>query len=251
MSFVLVQDLKAAIAALPAHAGDDLHMETLTEKVRAALPELLKQKSEWRSLFIDYEPPFLMRLYRSVCVGDEGTPDHRRINISLHYFFGSGDKNAPDLAGIANPYDGRPELADAESKNNYHPHPWAATFLLLEGGYHQQIGKATAPGYNDAVRPVPFKTQFQQAGNDDSRNRYTFNDPLIWHRVLPNGGNFVSSVMVTYIPQDWNQTGPKPAEKQRPLSDAERAFMFSHFEKLLQPLGRTNVLRLGKTARPS
>lgn len=251
MSHEQIKYLHAAIAALPATAGDDLHMESLTERVRAALPELLKDKQQWRSIFIDYEPPFLMRLYRSLCAGDEGADQHRRIHISLHYFFGSGDKNAADLKGIANPYDSRPELADAEGRNNYHPHPWAATFQLLEGSYHQQIGKATAPGYNETVRPVPFRTQFQQAGADDSLNSYTFNDPLIWHRVLPNGGNYVASIMVTYIPQGWNQTGPKPAEKQRPLSDAERAFMFSHFENLLRPEALRNAASLGKNARPA
>ena len=202
-------------------------MESLLDPALAALPELLKDKAAWQSLYIDYEPPFLMRLYLPVIGGE------RTVYLSLHYFFGAADR-----LPIANPYEKKPELIGAESANNYHPHPWASAFHLFQGSYQQDIGLAAERGYSadpaSPLRPQPGERKEQQAG-DPQKNRYAFKNPLIWHRVLPNDGRPVTTLMLTYIPEGWDQTGPRPPVKQRCLTEAERAFMFAHFGKILCP----------------
>jgi hypothetical protein len=217
-----IEDFKKAIAALPRELDASLRMEDLLAPALAALPELLKDQSSWRSLYIDYEPPFLMRLYLPVCAED------RTVYLSLHYFFGAPGGQSP----IANPYEGRPELVNKESANNYHPHPWASSFYLFEGSYHQHVGLAKKLGYSSELRPASHEVK-EQDGNDPEKNRYAFNNPLIWHRVLPNAGKPVSTMMITYMPDNWNQCGPKPASKQRELTEKEREFMLDHFEKIV------------------
>jgi hypothetical protein len=239
-----LEDLKKAIAALPRVAGNSLHMEDLLAPALAALPDLLKDPSAWRSLYIDYEPPFLMRLYLPICAGD------RTVYLSLHYFFSAPGSGPSDRAQITNPYAGHPELVNKESANNYHPHPWASAFHLLAGGYHQHVGLAKDLGYSNdpasPLRPATYEVKEQQA-NDPDKNRYAFNNPLIWHRVLPNAGQPVSTMMITYMPDNWNQCGPKPASQQRPLTEQERVFMFGHFQKILASQPRQKPAQTPKT----
>ncbi len=227
-----IDQLKKAIAELPASAGTELRMEKLLDPALAALPDLLKNRENWRSLYIDYEPPFLMRISLPVSSGD------RTAFLSLHYFFGLPAEHPSDKAGLENPYKDKPELQQVESVNNYHPHPWASSFQILRGSYKQQVGLAKEAGYSDdpasPLRPIPFAV-WEQDANDTAKNRYHFNDPLLWHRVLPNDGQPVASIMITYIPENWNQTGPRPAQKQRELNETEKDFMFNYFTEILSP----------------
>ncbi len=224
--------LRQAVGTLPEVCGPDLRMEQLIDPALAALPELLQDHTAWSSVYIDYEPPFLMRISLPV----EDPKSGRKIHIALHYFFGKPDGDAAQAAGIPNPYQQNPDLLQQQSANNYHPHPWATAFHLFEGSYRQRIGHATAVGYSydpqSSLRPSATTEQAQDA-SDPALARYAFNDKLIWHQVLPNNGTPVASLMITYIPQDWDQNGPKPVQKQRPLSEAEKDFMFSHFKKIL------------------
>ena len=207
-------------------------MQDLVDPVLAALPDLLRNKENWKSLYIDYEPPYLMRLALPLC----GTHEQHRINISLHYFFGKPGSGASDMNGIPNPYANCPDAVNRESVNNYHPHPWAAAFHLFEGSYNQNVGRATQVGYsadlNDPIRPSVFATWLQDS-QSSQHCRYAFNDKMIWHQVLPNEGQPVTSLMITYIPQDWDQVGPRPPQAQRPLNALEHDFMFAHFLQLL------------------
>lgn len=229
-----LEELHAAIAALPIRCGDVLRMQDLIDPVIRALPELLANRGNWSSVYIDYEPPFLMRIALPVTSPGDG----KRIHVALHYFFGMPGSGASDAGGLENPYAGRPQLLQQESANNYHPHPWAAAFHLFEGSYRQRIGRANSVGYSadpaSALRPVPHDEWAQDSKREDAA-RYAFNDKLIWHQVLPNDGAAVTSLMITYIPEDWDQIGPKPAQKQRVLNEPELTFMFDHFTSLLQP----------------
>ncbi len=245
------------IAALPRFVSQDLNMHALLDPAINALPELLKEGIEkWDGIYIDYEPPFLMRLYKSIDVVSLADGRSRKAFVSLHYFFsGRGDGDS-DRAGFLNPYKERPDLIDKENDNNYHPHPWASAFFILKGSYKQELGLATRLGYSSEpaslIRPKPYALVMQQADNEE-RCSYAFNDPYQWHRVLPDslpcGDDDIATVMITYKPEDWGQVGPKPAQKQRQLSLSEKTFMAQHFSKLLS--ARTLKLRLQNNANRS
>lgn len=245
MSQMPVDRLKDMIDKLPAVCGADLRMQDLTDAVLAALRALLYDRDSWKSVYIDYEPPYLMRIALPLC----GTTDDRRIHIALHYFFGRPGTGAADAYGLVNPYVQSPEDVNRESVNNYHPHPWAAAFHLFEGSYDQRIGRAQTIGYsNDPASPLrpPVIDIWRQDSTLADKARYAFNDKLIWHQVLPNDGAPVTSLMITYIPADWDQIGPRPPQQQRPLHAQERAFMFAHFTQLVTPRPQTQP-----TARPA
>lgn len=75
----------------------------------AHLPELLDldRANEWNSLFIDYEKPYVKRLWR----------DWGEYRLSLHQL-------APCAPGEA----------------LYHPHPWPSATAVVSGGYDMDIG---------------------------------------------------------------------------------------------------------------
>lgn len=231
------KSLTNEIAKLPSSYTKGLDMHGLIDPALNSLPELLKDGAQkWDGIYIDYEPPFLMRLYRSFEVKslEDGTP--RKLFLSLHYFFSNNGDGESDNSGFLNPYIERPHLIGKENANNYHPHPWAAAFFILKGTYKQELGLAVKFGYsadkNSTLRPEPYATKIQTADNLEQCS-YAFNNPYQWHRVLPNAYTDVATLMLTYKPCDWSQVGPKPTNKQRPLTNTEKEFMIKYFSNLL------------------
>ena len=50
-------DLLTVLEGLPVILGEkSLHMEDLIDPILQVLPQLLENESEWKSLYIDYEP---------------------------------------------------------------------------------------------------------------------------------------------------------------------------------------------------
>lgn len=75
--------------------------------VEAELPHLLADEAGWNSLYIDYHPPTVARLWRS----------WREYRISLHRIH-------PCAAGEA----------------LFHPHPWPSAMRVLAGEYEMAVG---------------------------------------------------------------------------------------------------------------
>jgi hypothetical protein len=227
MTITPLTNLKKVVGKLPA-TTEGLDMSILIQPTLKALPTLLSQNNIWHSMYINYEPPFLMRLHTPI------ESNGRRINVCQHYFFGAPEKdeNALTSYNIRNPYTNHPELVGKEEDNNYHPHPWAACFYLFNGKYEQDIGYAHELGYTPIKSQQPMVSQiWQQNSADPDMNTYAFNDRLLWHRVKPLNDEPVSTLMITYKPEDWQQIGPKPPELQRGLYENELGFMFDHFTK--------------------
>lgn len=82
-------------------------MLELIAQVEKELPDLLKDKSQWNSLFVDYEHPFVERLWRP-------WGDYR---IYLHKI-----------------HPCRPEEA------LFHPHPWPSVVKIVDGKYQMGLG---------------------------------------------------------------------------------------------------------------
>lgn len=74
------------------------------------LPGLLKDESAWKSLFVDYHPPFVERLWR----------DWGEYRLYLHRIH-------PCEHGQA----------------LFHPHPWPSAIRILNGVYEMDIGFGT------------------------------------------------------------------------------------------------------------
>ena len=80
------------------------------EEVEAALPELLaaEEGGGWRSLYIDYHPPIVERLYR---------PWGAHMRINLHRIWPCEPSGAL-----------------------FHPHPWPSAVKVLSGTYQMRTG---------------------------------------------------------------------------------------------------------------
>lgn len=76
-------------------------------EVEAELPQLLVDEAGWNSLYIDYHPPIVERLWRP----------WREYRISLHRI-----------------YPCEPEEA------LFHPHPWPSAMRVLAGEYEMAVG---------------------------------------------------------------------------------------------------------------
>ena len=177
-----------------------IDMAAVLHATEPFIPELLKEQQRWHSLYIDYEPPHLMRLWTQLGL----------VRINLHDFL------------PADVIDAAAHEEESQNINLYHPHPWAAAFRIHDGAYNQWFGYAKVPGID---RPPPRTRYVRQKAGDV----YAMNDPLEWHQVIPLPAQAVSTTMVTYRPRDWSQKIAPPATPQRKLIETEKSFMFSHF----------------------
>jgi hypothetical protein len=75
--------------------------------VERELPELLQDESAWSSVFIDYHPPTVERLWRKW--------DGYRVYLHRIYPCGPGEAL-------------------------FHPHPWPSAMHILEGEYEMAVG---------------------------------------------------------------------------------------------------------------
>lgn len=181
-------------------------MAPVLEAAENLIPDLLKDRDGWQSLMIDYQPPHLMRLYRQVGA----------VRVNLHYFMPAEDVSAAR------------RKTDSYNENLYHPHAWASAMRILQGEYEQYVGFATRRGIDAA----PPKTQHLLHKEGDA---YAMDHPWIWHQVIPQPNQAVSTLMVTFVPADWDQDVPKSTRPLRSLTPAERDFMFDHFTRLYAP----------------
>lgn len=167
---------------------------------------LLEDKERWRSLMVDYKPPHLMRLFTQV----------GKVRINLHYFFPVIDEvSKEELTAYDVGYD----------ENLYHPHGWASCMRILCGKYEQWLGFATGKGIDN----VPQKTLHLVHNIGDA---YAMNHPWLWHQVILTNQEPVLTLMVTYIPPNWDQDAPASTQPLRSLTEQETEFMFQTFKSI-------------------
>jgi hypothetical protein len=82
-------------------------MLEILQAVEAELPQLLRDEAGWNSLFVDYHPPTVERLWRR----------WGKYRISLHRIH-------PCAPGEA----------------LFHPHPWPSAMRVLSGTYEMAVG---------------------------------------------------------------------------------------------------------------
>lgn len=195
-----------------------LNMFNVMREVELLIPPLLKERVKWKSLYIDYRPPHLMRIFTDVISKELGD---KPVRISLHYFL---PVQEVELKAHENS-DKEFEASLTSGENLYHPHGWASCMRIIEGLYDQSIGFADRPGVDVMPRKMCSLTHSAQ-------DSYAMNHPWLWHQVNPRPNLPVSTLMVTYIPKQWDQEVPRPTKPQRSLTEKEIQFMFTHFENL-------------------
>jgi hypothetical protein len=92
-------------------------MFDILEAVEKELPRLLRDETLWKSLYVDYHPPVVERLYTQ-------WGDYR---INLHRI-----------------------LPCARGEALFHPHPWPSVMRILDGEYEMAVGY----GKGEAEPPV-------------------------------------------------------------------------------------------------
>lgn len=175
-------------------------LEVLKNAVKE-LPDLLRQNSIWRSLYIDYHPPLVERLYCDYTLNG----DDYRVNLHRIHSLEPTPENAKYPLTITFDEDVPQEVADrfvtilkAEAQNIhqsdplYHPHPWPSAMLIVKGEYEMKVG------YGDPNGEPP-----KMSGRMILRpgTMYEMTDPNEWHYVSPTvGTQYTHTIMVTGKP---------------------------------------------------
>lgn len=127
---------------------------------RTYLPELLLDESCWKSVFVDYHPPFVERLWTTLEL------DGQNYRIYLHRIHPCALKDSL-----------------------FHPHPWPSAMRILSGSY------TMTTGYGPGMQP-PVASEPITLGEGYS---YEMTNMDEWHAVSPNDTP-AYSLMVTGTP---------------------------------------------------
>jgi hypothetical protein len=100
----------------------------------------------------------------------------------------------------------------------FHPHPWPSAMRILAGEYEMAVGH----GKGETTPPI---AALMIAKGDF---RYEMTDPDAWHYVRPLAAPTLS-LMVTGKP--WDRSAPRSSKPLVPLTEAQRAELFSLFRK--------------------
>lgn len=175
------------------------HMLRILSNCAWDLPRLLEEpETSWQSLDVDYDPPRVERLWRTVFYRDTGESGGE-YRFYLHRIHPCEDPL-------------------------YHPHPWPSAVAVLSGSYEMSVGH----GPGEKGPPVAMTSRLSPGSS------YEMIDPDGWHSVRPLGQASLS-LMVTGAP--WSRWSPKPAGKRKlePLSSAKKVELIEIFGKLISP----------------
>ncbi|OGQ23228.1 MAG: hypothetical protein A3I05_04120 [Deltaproteobacteria bacterium RIFCSPLOWO2_02_FULL_44_10] len=105
-------------------------MLNILHEVERLLPKLLEDSSSWNTLFIDYHPPIVERVWRQ----------WNEYRICLHRIY-SCEKN----------------------EALFHQHPWPSAMKVLEGVYEMNVGygKSAAPPPVAATILLPAGSEYE------------------------------------------------------------------------------------------
>jgi hypothetical protein len=101
-------------------------MLTILSAVEKELPVLLKDESAWRSVYVDYHPPTVERLWLN----------WREFRVYLHRIHACPPREAL-----------------------FHPHPWPSAMRILSGAYEMAVG------YGKGEAPPPIAALVLAEGN--------------------------------------------------------------------------------------
>jgi hypothetical protein len=173
-------------------------LEALIESAQA-LPTLLETPGIWKSLYIDYHPPFVERAY---C-------DFKNWRINLHRIH-----PVPDAGS---------EGGSESQVALYHPHPWPSAMLIVGGAYEMRTGYGSPTG-----EPPPMGGRILLTEGA----MYEMVDPREWHYVKPSIGLRTHTIMVTGKPYPDRDQSKKPTKELRSLTDEELGELLDYFRAM-------------------
>lgn len=152
----MAKTFKSVEAVLPGLLEEKKMLEILDIVEKDVLPELLgltpsdlyENAALWQSMYIDYEKPFVERLWYQL----------GQVRINLHKIY-------PCEKGEA----------------FFHPHPWPSAMHIFSGVYETVLGYGT---WQDLEPATVFKGML--TGGEFSK--YEMTHPCAWHYVRPIGG---------------------------------------------------------------
>jgi hypothetical protein len=121
-------------------------MLEVLHKVEEMMPSLLSQEEAWHTLYIDYHPPIVERLFQDIFVNEQ------KYRVFLHRIHPC-----------------------APGEDLFHPHPWESAMRILRGRYEMEIGF----GAGQTTPPVLGKVILSTG------DEYELTHPDAWHRVRP------------------------------------------------------------------
>jgi hypothetical protein len=181
-------------------------MLNVLAQVEKDLPKLLMADG-WKSLYIDYHPPVVERMYRQ-WERDES------IRISLHWIHAC-DRTA----------------------SLYHRHPWPSACKLLTGAYWMRVGSSWMRDDEEGPGAVVSEILLHAPSS------YEITEREGWHSVSPisDTGGVDSSEMMTYRRSSggslslmvsgppWGIGETKPTRKLHPLSESQQQNLLDRF----------------------
>jgi len=148
-----------------------------------------KKREAWESLYIDYEKPFVSRLWTNIEIA--GQP----YRVYLHRIHACTAKEAL-----------------------YHPHPWPSAMVICDGGYEMGLGY----GPDNGKKPPVIGPVYLNAPTG-----YQMLSPLEWHYVAPKHDCMTIMITGTPFPKFDSEKPPRP--KMRPLLPEEADCLYRFF----------------------
>jgi len=158
---------------------------------------LLDDPEGWETLLVNYEPPWVERLWRDFEGG---------YRLYLHRIYPC-------------------------EKALFHPHPWPSAIKVLSGSYEMGVGyRHSRPGENQRTpdwtpSPPPIAATIVLTPGSS----YEMIEPAGWHYVKPLVGPSLS-IMVTG--PKWGAWSPKANHKLGPVTAEAKADLLSVFRHL-------------------
>lgn len=157
------------------------------------------KSSDFQSLYVDYEPPYVERLWYQL------DPSHR---VFLHHI---------------------PSCRPSEAL--WHPHPWPSIVRVLDTRQYSDGYYEHGVGYDSKREGDPPTGVVQRIRGEIT---YVMDDPHAWHYVAPS--DIVFSIMIVGAPFPQEQLSPgyrRPTKKLGPLSDARVEQLLRGWETVL------------------
>jgi hypothetical protein len=137
-------------------------MLEVLHQVETLLPQILKDESRWKSVFVNYHPPFVERLWT----------DWGNYRIYLHLIYPCNDTEAL-----------------------FHPHPWPSAMKIINGRYEMWVGhgEGMKPPLVTEIRILCAGDEYEMIDPNDWHSVRPLEEPSLslmvtgipWARLAP------------------------------------------------------------------
>lgn len=190
-TLTVFNDLHRKLGVKEKESALSLHLKLM--EVKRAIPELVRDRERWKSLYVDYETPFVHRLWLQL----------GEYRVYLH-------KIEPIESSL---------VSEPEKNALFHTHNWKSIVQVISGRYEMGVG------YGPGIIFPPVEETVIVSEN----TIYSMTDPDDWHYVLPLEGP-VYTLMIAG--PKWDRETPTiPQKALGPLNEWQKSELFQFFEE--------------------